>query len=278
MVRSPSIHIREQDLACVLYEVLKRNDTDIIARKVLEKAKSFSIPSRSISVTNDKLDKKVNKLKLAGRSDTAIFAQLLLLLRRKLKHRGITLIQPGDADWLNLKEGCKLATDFCNEFQIQIKEGYKEYISIGLSMMKNFSIFKFKNLHSAICNIYEARLEIESDKYPEQTKKAHDLYLAMISEKVGYSQGYENVPEKYKYFIYVVDICRKFGITLREYLKSQFSAFDWRNGIPDPMQLSGDKAIERLQRYAYENQIHLGQKKGIIDFKSIKKSGKRNNK
>lgn len=230
------------------------------AKLIVERAKSLSVASRSIHVTNDKLLQKTEKLKLATRSNTGMFAQMLLLIRRKLKHRGLQLIQPTSPEWLNLKEVSKLATEFCNEFEYERKEGYKVYIETGLSMMKNFSIFKFKNIHGAICNRVEALQEIKEDRSPEDTRKAHDAYLSIISEKVGYAQDYKDNPEKYKFFIKAKDEAAELGVSARQYIQAQFSAFEWKSGIPDPMQLVGPKARERVQKWAFENNITLGRK------------------
>lgn len=262
----------------MLREVIKSKgpitwDYTGLAKEIVNRAKSYSVPSRSITVTNNKLDKKVEKLKLAGRSNTSIFAQILLHTRRKLKHRGLSMVKVGDKDWLDLKAVCGLATDFCNEFGISIKEGYKEYIDIGISKMQNFSLFKFKGLHGAICNYYDAHQEILMDKTPQATKECHDIYLALISEKVGFTMGFENNPEKYKYFIRVKNGANNLKITYKTYIKAQFAGFDWQDGVPDPIQLIGDKAIHRLQKYAYKESITIGKSNTLnaTDFKKIKK-------
>lgn len=276
-MRDPSLHITESQLSKALKHILYVEGSPIkwpynkMAKDIVNLCKTHSIASRSITITNDKLLKKTDKLKLAGRSDTSIFAQMLLYSRRKLKHRGLQLIEPGSNDWFNLKETCKLATDFCNEFQIPIKQGYQVYLNIGLPMMKNFSIFKFKTLHASICNKYEAQLKISADNNATKTKEAHDIYLAIISEKIGYSQGYEDNPEKYQYFVDVAADAKRYGISIKQYLRSQFDAFDWRAGVPDPAQLVGTKAGDRLQKWAFSNNIMLGSKKVAVDFKNIKK-------
>jgi hypothetical protein len=196
---------------------------------------------------------------------------MLLICRRRLRHRGLQLIQPGDNEWFAVKEATKHATDFCNEFGISsLKIGYAAYIEIGLGMMKNFSLGKFKTIHAAICNQYEALQEIQRDRDPEKTRQAHDAYLAIVSEKVGLVQGYDKLPEKYKFFIQVKDEARKYGVTVKQYIQAQFSGFDWRSGIPDPAQLIGTKAVERLQRWAFEKNIRLGDHKRKVNFKVIK--------
>jgi hypothetical protein len=232
-----------------------------LAEDIINKGKSYSACSRGVLVTNDKLDKKTKKLSLAGRSNTAIFAQILLYSRQKLKHRGLSLIKVGSPDWLNLKESCNLASEFCNEFEMGLKEGYTEYISRGLKMMKNFSIFKFKSIHGAICNEYEATQVIERDKTPSKTDLMHSIYMEAISEKIGFSQGYKDLPLKYQYFVKAKEDAEKFNVSQKVYIKAQFQGFEWNNSVPDPTQLVGPKSIDRLQKYAFENNIQLGKKK-----------------
>lgn len=270
------MHIKECDLITILQEVLLRKgillDRDIrdIAKDLINKGKSYSASSRSVRVTNDKLEKKVIKMKLAGRSDTAVFAYTLLLVRQQMKHRGLRLIRVGDQDWLNIKEICKLATDFCNEFSLEIKEGYRQYLTLGMRKMKNFSIYKFKSLHASICNEYEAIQEIERDPTPQKTGECHDIYLANIAEKTGITQGYKDFPEKYQYFIKAKEEARKYGVSIRHYIAAQFFGFEWNNSIPDPTQLVGAKSVDRLQKYAYAHNIKLGNNRTLIDYKHIK--------
>lgn len=259
------------------YGIFPKELCGAFANRILNKGKSFSANSRGVYVSNDKIEKKVIKMKLAGRSDTSVFAQTLSLVRQQFKHRGIKLIRVGDKDWLSLKEVCKMATEFCNEFGLHVNKGYKEYIQLGMKMMKNFSVFKFKSLHSSICNQYEAIQKIAQDKTPEITKQCHLIYLGLISEKTGYAQGYEDNPEKYQYFVQAKEEAKKYGVSQKVYFKAQFDGLEWVNAIPDPAQLVGAKAIERLQKYAFTHKIRIGEKTGGINFKRIRTNGKNHN-
>lgn len=250
----------------------KTLDAETAAKEIVTRARPHTCSSRAIYVSNEKVVKKVEKLKLSSGSDASKFAQMVVLVRRKLKHRGVRQIQPGEPEWFQIKEAAMLATEFCNEFGITVQEGYKYYIEIGMGMMANFSFTKFKSIHSAICTKYEAQEEIDADRHPAETKKAHDEYLRIISEKTGSTIGFEDRPEKYKYFIPVVDEAKKYGVSAKQYLQAQFAGFDWRSGVPEPVQLTGTKAVERLIKWAYEHNVPLGQKKKGIDFKALKQN------
>ena len=240
-----------------------------LAKEICLKARGKTAAQRSIVSSNDKMERKAEKIKLAGRSSTAAFAQLVLLTRRKLHHRGLTLIEPGSNEWFQLKEVCKLACDFCNEFQLPFKPGCIEYLRIGMGKMKNFSLGKFKSMHQAICKDYEAEQEILSDKTPSQTEQLYNLYLAKVNEKVGWEfSDYKSNPEKYVCFIRAKECAAKIGIGVKTYINAQFSTME---SIPDPYQLYGDKAIMRVRKYCYENSITIKAAK-TIDFSKIKNS------
>lgn len=253
-------------------------DSKKLSKQLIEKAKSYSCSSRAITVTNDKLLKKTEKMKLSSRSKTGIFARILLLVRRQFKHRGLHIIKPGDKDWLDLKEPCKLATEFCNEFGIAIKEGYTMYLQIAMSMMAKYSIYKLKSLHEAICNRFEAKQEIERDKTPKETEEIYSHYVLRISEKVGFSQDYKAIPEKYVFFVKAKEEANKLGISYKEYIRAQFTALEWANGIPDPAQLIGTKGKERVIKYAFENNIQLRQAGPVskVNFKKVKNAHRNN--
>lgn len=243
--------------------------SDKLAKKICLKARGKTAVQRSIVSSNEKTERKAEKIKLAGRSDTAAFAQLVLLTRRKLHHRGLTLIEPGTTEWFALKEVCKLAVDFCNEFQLPFKPGSIEYLRIGMGKMKNFSLGKFKSMHQAICKDYDAEQEILQDKTPEATDQLYKLYLGRVNEKVGWEYSdYKTNPEKYVCFIRAKDCAALIGIGIKTYINAQFSTMET---IPDPYQLYGDKAIERVRKYCYQNNISIKASK-VINFDKIKKS------
>lgn len=258
----------------------KREIIEGLSKALVEKAKVYSCSSRSILANNDKVLKRVDKLKLASRSDAGLFAKSLLYIRRKYKHRGVQLIGPGSSDWLMVKELTKQATEFCNEFQMHPKVGYVKYLDIALGMMNNFGLNKIKSLHSPICNRYEAILEIEQCKYPDRAREAHDVFMGRIAAKTGGSMDYSKNPDKYRYFVRAADEAKSMGISISDYIESQFEAFDWKSAVPEPSQLYGDKARERAVKYCFQKNIQMGRGSAVvqgpnINFKAIKKHGKK---
>lgn len=174
-----------------------------------------------------------------------------------------------------MKEPCKLATEFCHEFNLSLRVGYHEYIKLGLQKIKNFSLNKFQTVHASIFKTYEAIQDLSHDRDSELTKRCKEIYLAKIGERVGHIRmDYERVPEKYVSFMYAKDSAIGMGMKIEQYIEAQFAALEWANSYPDPLQLFGEKAEERATKYCFENNIYLGKKKNI-DFKKVK-HGKRN--
>lgn len=279
MVRNPSLHITEQQLAVILKQLITSGEVSVnryedFAKQILHKAKGLALSGRSIQVTNDKLLRDTDRVKKSSRTDAAKFAHTLLMYRRKLKHRGITQINIDSPDWLLIKDLCNLANEFAAEFSLPREEAYQTYIELGFQKMVKFSLGKLKSLHSAIIESYESLHEIKTDRTPKLTKEAHDIYLSIISERTGFTSGFENMPEKYVYFVRVKNEALKLKISIKQYLTAQFTSFEWANKIPDPIQLVGIKAIQRVQKYCFEHKIKIGQQSADMDWSKIKKTKK----
>jgi hypothetical protein len=269
-MRSASIHITEEQL-CGILEELDMEDAREMSKYILIRAKKFALAHRSIYSSNQSLQKKTDKIKLTSKSEAGLFAQIMVLVRRRNKHRGINLIQPGQTEWFQLKEVCKLATEFCNEFQLKLKDGYQSYIQISLSKMgKNFSMNRYKSLHASICNEFEALQEIRSDTEPSITREIHDYYMNLVAEKTGNGFGYLDDPEKYRYFIQVKSECHRLKVGYKFYINSQFNGLEWANSYPEPNQLVGKNAEKRLMHIAFENNVKLGKEERIIDWSKVK--------
>lgn len=241
-----------------------------IASSIIYQARGYAINNRKITVTNDKLKRDTQKVSASGRSSASLFSTILTLVRQKAKHRGITTPKVGSDEWLAYKDATKYATEFCQEFGLNLKEGYHTYIQLGLEKMKNFSIYKFKTLHGPITRTYEAIAEIQADKHAQQTKELHTLYLTQVANRTGFSQSYENNPEKYVCFTRAAGNARDLGASLAHYISAQFEGFEWCNSIPDPVQLYGDKAKERVIKYYFAQGLKLRAHTTTIDFKKIK--------
>jgi hypothetical protein len=263
-------------LVLVLERIFEVEDSPIkwdckkLATEIVAQSKRKSLPNRSLKITNDKALRDAKRVVKAGISEAELFSQLLTLTRRRMKHRGIRVVKIGEPEWLQVKEIAGLATDFVNEFGLETKQGFLEYIKLGLDAMKAYSLNKFKSLHTSICKRYESIAEIQSDPHSEDTEKLHDLYVAHILNKVGYAPNFKKLPDKYIGFKRAVDQAKELKVSIKTFLRAQFYALEWVSGVPDPLQLYGPLAEQRLIKYAFENNLEIKEKEKV-NLKNIRK-------
>lgn len=261
MQRSPSIHITKNNLALVLKQVLglgsnDKTDYNLLAERILISGKRYSLSNRSLVVDKAKLVKSTSRVLLSTRDDAGSFSQLLLSIRRQRHHKGIALIKPGSREWLQIKEIAKLAMDFCNDFSLKRDEGFKAYINLALNKMQKYSLLKFNSIHQSICDDYDALQIIKQDITPLETQKVKQVYEKHLGEK-GVFRDYRDSPDKFVCFVKAKEECHKLSVPIDHYVKAQFWGLEWCNGIPDPVQLIGPKAIDRLNRYLAEHNINI---------------------
>lgn len=273
-MREASIHISESRLITILEKVMPKGvDIKGLAKDILVKGRKYSLSKRQILVTNQRTAKKTEKLILSDLEDAQLFSQLLISVRKQLKHRGIGIIKVGSKEWLQIKEVTKLAIDFCNDFKLEKRSGFVNYIKIGLEKMNRYSLVKFNGMQQTICEHYAAMEEMEDDPSPRLTEQMHNVYNDLLNEKTGQGYDYKKNPEKYIYFIKAKEEALKFNVSVEVYIKAQFAGLSFANGIPDPLQLVGIKAEERLKKYMYTNNITSKKEiKSNIDWDKVRKA------
>lgn len=258
--RSPSIHIKESQLANILKEYFEKYSDDpdmfvpdIMASQLLKIAKKDTINNRSITISNQLQERKIKKIVSSGLESTYKFAQILYAIRRKYKHRGITKLTESHKDWGLLKELTHLAEDFCKEFNLGLEEGFKEYLDISISRISKFNLARIKSMHESICSNYAAYLVIENDLNPHITDELYKYFYRAIVNRTGVPIDYSEDYESYAFFVKAAETCKKLKANPKNYMEAQFKDFEWRNGLPYPSQLIGDKAEQRYSKYLFEN-------------------------
>lgn len=273
--RSPSIHISEANLKLVLSKVLGNiKDTQVI--DILSYARKYQLSGRKLLDSNEKTTQKTKNLVKSSVENSLIMAKVIYYNRRKLKHRGIELTTPGHKDFAMVKTITKNALEYHEAFNhlLPIEESFNNYVTTALKRMDNkFSLPKLQYGHVGIMEFREAAMVIQHDNNTTITELAYRYYTQQVIRQVGsLLVDYKQDPTKYKYFVMVAEECKKLGIKAEDYIKAQFEGLAWTNGIPNPEQLVGDKAQERLQKYLYQNQIQLGlgTQKSIDTIKKLK--------
>jgi len=278
-MREPSIHITEENLHKIMLRVFE-NLPDFLrvqpemSEQILMLARRASCDNRTISVTNQKMERKVDKILVSTKGDAMLFANILYSVRKKLRHKGIRKHDQAHRDWTKIKALAKAANDFCNDFELSKREGYIIYITIGvkkISSPRNLAD-KLLNMFETISLIHEAELEIDNDKHKGETTFIHDDYVNMIAQKTGIWASFVEKPREYVNFIRVREITEKLNIDHRVYLESQFSGLLWTDAYPAPYQLISEKSSERLNRYMFENKLSTKKTQSTKkDFRSILK-------
>lgn len=276
-MRDPSIHLKLSDLKLVISKIapelsLSNKQVKLLADAILVHGKHLSCSHRAIQ-TNKKIEAKVDKMLMSSRDSAGQFSLMLSRLRKSiLKHRGIKHIRPSDKDWLVVKELAGLAGEFCKEFGLSIKQGFKEYITIALNKMETgYGLNKMPRLNQYIYDYYRAQKIITSDLHPSLTRELFEAYRVKILEAVGFCTDYSKDPQQYLYFVKAKEELRKLpGITPKIYVEAQFGGLSWANAIPTPSQLIGVNAITRLQKYLSENQIKVNSSARKINWAKIR--------
>jgi len=273
-MREPSLHIREKELALVLKDIKKFYDinkisTEKLATIILNKSKGKSCNNRLVIISNEKLNRKTNQVLKSKKEDASLLSSLIYMLRQKKKHRGITRIDQDHRDWPKLKKLALVCLDFCNDNNLDKKAGFIRYLQIGLDKITSYRnyIGKLLDMAESINQEYELLLQIQDDTNKPETQEIHDYYVSKISKNTGLSENYKNKPNKYISFIKVRELTDELDIPFDIYIDAQFEALAWANSFPDPNQLVGDKAMERLNKYLYENKIRKKGKKTNDELK-----------
>lgn len=264
MGREPSIHISRTRLIQILQECQIGGAKE--AELIMKKAVKHSLSNRGLIISNDKIKREATKIVKASQSDSQLLSKLIHDIRvQHLKHRGVTRITPGNITWEQLKNLAVKCVDFCNEFGLDKKKGFIEYLKIGLpkiSSTRNY-LQKLTAMYESICQIYDAKSIIETDNDSELTKEVHDHYVQRISKHTGIYQSYVDDPITYKYFLGVKEIVKKYDVPPEIYIKAQFIGLSFTESIPTPNQLVTEKAIQRLNNYLYKNKLKVETKKDI---------------
>ena len=262
MKRIPSIHITEEELAEILNQGFRfpphKIDWYDVAKYVVERAKTKSLNNRSVSVSNNKLERDIKNLIKASDSDASLLSNLIYhIRRRKTKLYTTKRIEKGTKEYTQLKELTKVCVDFCNTFNLSKKAGFTTYLELAIPKISSSLNYvnKLVNMAEKIYQIQEAKQLIENDSNKSETKNIHDLYVGLIATKTGITNDYTTNPIIYCKFIEIREVTDRLDIPVDIYIKAQFNALSWTDSFPEPNQLVGDKAIERLNKYMYENKL-----------------------
>lgn len=170
--------------------------------------------------------------------DLKYFNQQLKMVRTRLKHRKIVSAMK-DMYRKTLVGVVADATEFCEDFGLKKKKGYRMYIEYGIKLMgRDYRLNRFHYLKSKIYEQYTSDTAIYADPNEELTDKLFLYY----QEKAG-------VPCEFsKHFVYTTEVILDNDFDYKDHidaqiqiLKNQFDSF------PEPNQLHTDNAVKRTR-------------------------------
>lgn len=269
MSRQPSIHITLSVLKSIIYEWYdmgydKSQSGHDLANYILKRGSKYTLTHRKkLDNYDSNTKKKTDRLKSSQTEHAKIFASLLTKVRQQRKHRGVKTIEVSSKEWGIVKECTGNAINFCYDFNLPIREGFIVYLNIWMDLVDRgrLIINMLPSKHETICNIYQAKVDIEEDVNKDETEKAHDKYMSIIAEKTGLTKDYRKEPLNYVYFVYASKLAKHLGVRADQYIQAQFDGLSWANGIPAPSQLVTKNAETRLIRWMSENNIKASSSK-----------------
>lgn len=275
-MREPSVHITKSTFDQLLEEM----GIEMDSKAFFKRARNYSVPSRSVlKGNNQKNRKKLAQIQSSSIADTSLLADIIYYIRIKMKHQGVTKINPATSQWRYLKELAAKVNDYCQNFNLNKREGYIDFVTRG---MRLFQETKRKSMQSPVTylnsnfeRIFDAakgEWELKHDDNPEGTEELYNIYINRILEMTGIPNNYRNDPEQYINFKYAREQADKVGADYDLYIEAQFDALAFCNGIPKIEDLAGEKAQERLVRYLSRNNITLQshQRHTSVDWSKFK--------
>lgn len=257
-MRDPSIHITKSDFRELLREFgISRFPTD----KFFLAAKQKAATARMVTVTNQRNYKKAKTIALAAPGDANLAASILYAVRIQLKHRGVKKIDESDKrQWPQVKQLAEACNIFCQDFGLETREGYIQYIKIGFNRMgrtlRNF-LPRLVSMAQNISDDYKAQADLMHDDNAEGTAQVHDYYASVIADKTGLKVNYKDQPEVYVYFKAVRDFCEQNDIDYEYWIDAQFDALEWCNGMPEPSRLLGDKPYQYYVKFMFKHNVSV---------------------
>lgn len=251
-MREPSIHITKSQFEEIL-NTLEVNNFPVEAFFVI--ARKEAINHRAVLVSNNKNTKRVKNILLASKGDAALVADILYATRIKLKHRGVRKINESNSrEWANCKKLAEICNQFCEDFQLDTREGFIKYIELGIKKMDgnyNNLLNRLSVMSEKISDLYSATLEMEEDS--GNAKAIHDYFIKRVADVTGIYESFVNQPDKYIHFVRLDKFLSEKGWDPIQFIDAQFESLAWCNGLPEPSQMYNDKAIERYNKYLFKH-------------------------
>lgn len=285
-MRDPSIHITESKLAKILSEVFEDLSLTVnyqkLAKDIVKRSKNSQLTNRKLVVSNEKLFKKATTVVKSNVGDVELLNTLIYHIRKtKTKLYMREKYKPNSKDYTQLKELANICNNFCNDFGYDKKEGYTKYLMESIPKITSTLNYvgKLINMVEKVYSVYTNNILIDNDDNPKETKEIYEYYIGKIATKTGLSYSYNQ--DHFVKFIEVRKLTDELDVPYNIFIDAQFDGLAWADSYPEPSQLTGEKALERLNKYMFKNKQRVNNTKSkennIKDkLLKLKKNGKDN--
>ena len=256
--RDPTIHIKKSDLVKILSDIQYfRMTNNNLANKIFEKAGPYQLKNRCLVYGNKKVTSKLERINGVTDNDVKLFNRILDSVRRVFHHKGITVIKQGSRDYLSLVDVTKLANEFRDDFDIKLKkEAYSLFCETGIAMMgRKYSINRFKTYYKHICQKTQAKVDVLYDDNPEGTQEVYLVWYDCMLKYGGVDIDVKRDEfEKYVWFVDARKKADEYDAAYEDWIIAQFEAMSYLNTVPELIQLSNEKSVNRYTKYMTELQ------------------------
>ncbi len=181
-----------------------------------------------------------------------------------MKHIGVVKVKQTDTQWAQVKALVPTITQFCQSYNLNPRAGYIKFVELGLNLMSkskkvnyNFCANWMLQKVDWILSTYQAEHILANDDNIEGTRYVHDIYMDNVLERTGIHNTYIKDPVQYINFYKAREVADRVGVDYEIYIKAQFEALAFCNGIPRIDDLCTSKAQERLATYISKNNITI---------------------
>jgi hypothetical protein len=204
-----------------------------------------------------------------GSKEVFLFLKILTHHRKTiLHHKGIKMPKQDSRDWAYTEGIIPDVNEFCLQYGLDKRTGYKKFIEIGCSLMPKFRLGYFSWKLERIYEIKDLRDKVEFDPNKPLTVELITLYQnkVLTSSGIMYRPDLEALAE----FVDIAKFCKDNKITTQDFIEGAFRLLEFKKGIPNPSNMLGEKFLLSIAQYKAENFEEPSSKK--VNLKQINRS------
>jgi len=276
ILRDPSLHIRKSDLIRVLNDIkyTSRTTGADLVKDIFNDGQDYQITDRYLEILESK-SKAKKKIKKSQKADKGVPNRTVEHFNKCLNnflkgdnfYRKQNLITKEHKDYILLKEIAKNAYEFTTLFDIDSqKEGFDEYIKLGYSMMRKYSLNRFKYYDTKIHEAFENKLAVLTDNDRASTLEFYNLWKEVMVEYSGMDEFIDLLDDYSKFYFMVVgrQQADENRAPYDEWIVAQFEGLSFLNVLPELAQFSGEGAKDRYVKM--KRNLNSNSKDSITDL------------